>query len=71
MQTMCINKLDHQDHSDHPGNPDHLDHLDYLDHLDHQDHLDRFVSVSKFHFQDKENGVAELTKISLHEQHYP
>ena len=26
---------------------------------------------SKIYFQDKENGVAEYTEISLHEQHYP
>ena len=34
METICIDKLDHQDH---PGNPDHLDHIDNLDFLYHLD----------------------------------
>ena len=32
---------------------------------------DSVFQFSKIYFQDKENGVAEETEISLHEQHYP
>ena len=39
METICIDKLDHQDQPDHPGNPDHLDHLDHFDNLDILHHL--------------------------------
>ena len=40
METLCIDKLDHQENPDHQGNPDHLDHMDHLDQLGHLDHLD-------------------------------